>query len=599
MGLMRRVVQAILLAAMVLPGCEFNPRSRPSILVVAVEGLGFDSLGCDSEQNDDGGYEGLRALCGEAVRFSHAFSPSTMSQASMASLLTGLYPVDHGVRNNGGDFLSARFQTLGEAALGRGYHTLFVSGGPPLWRKSGLAQGFEIFDDVVDVTPGLYYRPAGDVFRTVTRWIDQDTGTQPFLAVLFLADLQFPDIATRTDEGEIREKSPQAQLAEVIESFGYMVRWLKARKRWNSTNIVVAGLDSFTRGENDHEPSPLSLRSNSVQVGLFIKPARKERDNMIQWAVDRNVSLVDVGVTMFEWLGLKAPPSSLAEVQPRSLAPVLSKPQPNWSEDRLILSETAWPDWLEGDGVRWAVRQNRFLYIHDRKPLIYNTLTDRMENMPLKTNDPLWLSLNGGVMNLLHKAQTPPFRGLQPRWIEQLGVARELWRDGVADRKPAGDEAWTKWYLRAALASRDWREVRRYSQHLADPIGIYVAARQMGEALPMPRNPCLRLILAKRGDKKSYQSECEDEKVLALYAWQSAHGEEQKQAALDRFARMYAQYWMDQDIGRLSYLNDLRWDVDRELPEAPQLADYLLTFKDFDPVNKKTLALLNAEHGSF
>ncbi len=44
---------------------------------------------------------------------------------------------------------------------------------------------------------------------------------------------------------------------------------------------------------------------------------------------------------------------------------------------------------------------------------------------------------------------------------------------------------------------------------------------------------------------------------------------------------------MDQEIGRLNFLNELRWDVDRGMPEAPQLLDYLLTLKELEPYNKK------------
>ena len=63
--------------------------------------------------------------------------------------------------------------------------------------------------------------------------------------------------------------------------------------------------------------------------------------------------------------------------------------------------------------------------------------------------------------------------------------------------------------------------------------------------------------------------------------------------------RLYWQSWMDQDIGRLNYLNSLRWDVDRELPEGPQLVDYLLTLKEFEPFAKKTSGLLSAKDSGF
>lgn len=595
--LMRRVVLltlSVFVTAFAIAGCELARDGQPSILVVAVEGLSFDMLSCDAED-----VEGLKSFCEESVRFSHAFTPSNMSQAAMASLLTGLYPFDHGVRHNGDNFLSARFRTLAEGALARHYHTSFISGGPPLWRKSGLAQGFEVFDDTMDLGAGVYYRPAEEVVRLATRWMEEQDDGRPNLAVLFLADLQFPEIATKTNEGVLRETSSDGQLQEIVESLGGLVKWLQKKRRWNSTHIVLVGLNTVSPVNLKGEATTLSLRSSATQVTLFIKPARKERDNIIQWAVDRNVSLVDVGHTMFQWLGLDPPASSLATLQPQSLVAALNESEPSWDESHLVLSETAWPDWLEGAGVRWALRQNQFLYIHDQKPLVFNTLTDRLETLPLKLSDPLWTSVNSGVLSLLAKAQTPPFKGMVPHWPEQLAVAHELWDENQLARNPKGPETWSKWYLLEALRTRKWREVKRLSQELGEPVGSFVAARQLGEELPMPRNPCVRLMLNAKGDKRSFQSECEDERVLALYAWSTGRTEEERQAGQDRFLRLHAQTFMDQEIGRMNYLNDLRWDVDRQSPEAPQVVDYLLTLKEFDPFAKKISALFGTKNGSF
>jgi hypothetical protein len=571
-----------------LSACDLPRSSQPSVLVVAVEGLGFDKLSCDTESSPAAGPEAsaFEILCQESVRFSHAYSPSTMSQATLASVMTGLYPFDHGVHHNGSDFLSAHSRTLAEGALSKGYRTLFVSGGAPIWRKSGLAQGFEIFDDNVDVALGTYYRPAADVFRIATSWLESEVGGKPFLTFAYLADLQFPQVATHSKDGETREKSAAGQLEEINESMGEIFRWLRAHRRWNSTNIIFLGLNSFERREGDDIPS-LNLKSASVQVALLIKPARREGDNIIQWAVDRNVSLVDVGYTLFGLLGLDLPVTSLASVQPQSLVGALNQPEPNWAEDRLVLTETAWPDWMEGAGVRWAIRQNQFLYIHDRKPLIFNTLTDRLENYPLRVTDPLWTSLNSRIHEFLARLRAPAFRGMQSHWLEQIQMGRSLWLNGEESPRAKGSEPWAKWVLAGALARRDWKEVRRLSAESADPIGFYVAAKHLGGNPPLPRNSCVRLLLAAKGDKRALESECEDERLLAFYAWQTAKNEEDRIPAQERFLRIYGQYWLDREIGRINFLNDLRWDVDRGLPELPPMIDYLLSLKEFEPFARR------------
>ncbi len=583
-----------------LVGCELRHETQPSVLVLAVEGLSFESLSCDADEISERTYEGIRPFCEEAVRFSHAFAPSTMSQASMASLMTGLYPLDHGVHHNGPEFLSAHFRTLAEVALTKGYHTAFVSGGAPIWRKSGLAQGFEVFDDSVEIAPGVYYRQARDVMRIARGWIEHESPNSPFLNVLFLSDLQFSQTTTYTSEGEVREKTADAQIEEVAESIGKMVSWLKSKRRWHSTNVVLVGLNSVRRRESESEPAPLSLKSPNVQVTLFIKPARKETDNVIQWAVDRSVSLVDVGRTMFQWLGAEPQASSVPELEVESLRAAVTQSAPLWKDNRLILSETAWPDWLEGSGTRWAIRQNQFLYIPDRKPLIFNTLTDHLEVVPLKLNDPLWNSVNGEVMSLMRQIKAAFWQGMNAHWQEQIEVARELWRVRQEPRRSRGLESWGKWYLRRALSQRDWREVKRLAQEMSESIGVFVAARNMSEPVAIPHNACVRLVLGTRPDKSSNPAvECDDERIVALHNWQLAKSEEEKLAAQERFLRLYTIHQLDQEIGRLNFLNELRWDVDRGMPEAPQLLDYILTLKELEPYNKKASGLFANKNTTF
>ena len=304
---------------------------------------------------------------------------------------------------------------------------------------------------------------------------------------------------------------------------------------------------------------------------------------------------MDVAATVFQWLGSDLPASSLAELQPRHLGDLLSSAEPNWDAGRLVLSESAWPDWLEGSGLRWAIRQKEFLYIHDQTPLVFNTLTDRMESLRLKPTDPLWISVNSDILKILRKSQTPPFAGMRPFWLERLAISAELWGQGDMGRKPQGDEPWLKWYLRQALANKDWRAVKNFSRQLVDPVGRYLAARETGEIIPMPRSPCLRLMLATKGDRKDWRTDCEDEKVLALHAWVTARTEDQRTQAQERFSRLYVQSWVDQDIGRLNYLNQLRWDVDRELPDGPQLVDYILSLKEYETYARKALGFLNTK----
>ncbi len=592
----RALVGFFILSVVNSTGCEFRNESKPSVLVVAVEGLSFSSFSCEGDSEEQAGFQ---VFCDESVRFSHAYTPSPMSQSAVASLLTGLHPMDHGVRNNGHDFLQGRFLSVAEVALAQKYRTLFVSGGPPLWRKSGLSQGFEVFDDSMDIGPGNYYRPAAEVFKLFTNWLELEREPAPFFAFTFLSDLQFPLVATKDNDGTVREKSGEAQLQEIGESLESLVRYLKKKRLWNGTHIVLAGLNSLQRPESDPYPSSLNLKSSGVQVALFIKPARKEKDNIIQWAVDQNVSLVDVGATMFRWFSAASPQASVEFLSAKNLTSVLIQPDPSWNTDRLVVTESAWPGWMEDVSPRVAIRQGQFLYINDSQPLIFNTLTDRMETMPLRPDDPLWNSLNSNITKFIGQAQLGRWPGMGSPALEQIDVAKEIWLEREFNRRPRGDERWSRWYLGRALQTKNWAEVLRLSKRAQNSIGVYVATRNLGQFAPLPKDPCVRLLIGRRALAETYRTDCDDEAILNLSLWIAGRTEAERSSGFEKLSRVMAARALNQEIGRMNYLNDLRWDVGQEWPTGPSPIDFLFALKTLEPHAKKLLGILDSKHFTF
>jgi hypothetical protein len=595
-----RTFGLVVACILMLSGCDFQSESRPSLLVIAVEGLGFDSFNCESDQLQERDMAGFKVFCDEAVRFTHAFAPSTMSQATMASLLTGQYPIDHGIHHNGSQFLSATVETLPEVVVDKGYRTLFVSGGPPLWRKSGFVQGFETFDDNVEVGPGRYYRPVGDVFQTFSSWLNKEVETSAFLSFLFLADLQFPQFATQASDGEPREKSLSGQVAQIGDSLNLLVQKLKAARRWNNTMVILVGLNGMRSSVTDTELSTLNLKSKSVQVALYIKPVRKERDPVQQWTIDKNVSLVDVGWTLFTMMGGDPKPPKWSQIQPVSMAMALNTPGAGWSEHRLILSESAWPGWVDAGGTRWAIRQNQFLYIHDRRPEIYNTLTDRLESMKVGATDPLWNSLNQDVISFVNEASLEPWNNLESLWVDQVGLARTLWgpttettdRAAIIKNLGKGPDRgpWQQWGARLALQEDRWADLDELGQKAHEELWSYVGKSNLGARALVPKEPCFKIFVT---GLKGNIGDCKDDTAVALWDWMKADTDEARASTKDKFLKMYLNSWVAGQIGVLNYLNDIRWDVSPGIPSGPSLVELVLALKEFEPFRQKLRSSVN------
>src|SRR2546427_790963 len=80
-------------------GSRGSPGSaRLNVLLVPLDTTRADRLGCYGSPGAKPAR--LDRLAAEGVRFENAFADAPITLPSHASLLTGLYPFEHGVRNN-------------------------------------------------------------------------------------------------------------------------------------------------------------------------------------------------------------------------------------------------------------------------------------------------------------------------------------------------------------------------------------------------------------------------------------------------------------------------------------------------------------------
>jgi arylsulfatase len=88
----------------------------------------------------------LDSVAAEGVRFANAYSPMATTAPSHASMLTGLYPLQHRVTRNG-HRLSPEVLTLAEILSRAGYQTAAVVSTDRHFGAAGIAQGFAHVDE--------------------------------------------------------------------------------------------------------------------------------------------------------------------------------------------------------------------------------------------------------------------------------------------------------------------------------------------------------------------------------------------------------------------------------------------------------------------
>jgi arylsulfatase A-like enzyme len=153
----------VLVAAAALGGCARAPQ-RPNVLLVTIDTLRADHLGCYGYERDTS--PNIDALAAESLRFTRAGSPRAKTTPAIASLFTGLYPHGHGVR----DLLkplAPDVPLLAESLRRAGYKSGAVIGNWVLNReRAGLERGFDLW---VEYLPDVRGVPPNDAPQRTAR----------------------------------------------------------------------------------------------------------------------------------------------------------------------------------------------------------------------------------------------------------------------------------------------------------------------------------------------------------------------------------------------------------------------------------------------
>jgi choline-sulfatase len=135
-------------AAAASPGCSRDatkPARAPSVLLVTIDTLRADHVGCYG--HGAASTPTLDGLAARGTRFATAVAHAPLTAPSHASILTGLSPLGHGVRDNGSYVLPPSVRSVAEDFRQAGYRTAGFVSGFPLKRRFGFDRGFETFDD--------------------------------------------------------------------------------------------------------------------------------------------------------------------------------------------------------------------------------------------------------------------------------------------------------------------------------------------------------------------------------------------------------------------------------------------------------------------
>jgi arylsulfatase A-like enzyme len=274
--------------------------------LITLDTTRFDALGTNGS--------GVRStpvldeLALESLSFDACRTVAPLTLPSHASMMTGLYPPRHGIRDNGYAALSDDAVTLAERVREAGLRTAAFISAVVLDRRFGLDQGFETYAQPErpeeEVSHVYAERPARDVVREAIQWLNGLDPEEPFFAWVHLFDPHAPYRPAPEFAAQAGGDLYLGEVAATDHAVGELIAALTTQGRLDSTIIVVTadhGEDRMDHGEPTHASY---CYDSTVKVPLLVRYPDGRRAGERTSAV---VSVVDVYPTLLGALGLDDP----------------------------------------------------------------------------------------------------------------------------------------------------------------------------------------------------------------------------------------------------------------------------------------------------
>ena len=319
-----------------LRGGGSAPSRNTPVILISIDTLRSDHLPAY-------GYSGvstpnLDAFRADAILYERAYSHCPLTLPSHASMLTGLLPADHGIRDNIGFMLADDVPSLPALLKSNGYATGAAVSAFVLRKGTGIARGFDAYDDEVEPIGtwqviARVQRTGGETVAAAKKWLDQH-GDKPFFYFLHLYDPHTPYEAPEPFRTQYRSKPYDGEIAYTDHVIGEFLGYLKEKGIYDKAMIVI--LADHGEGLNDHdeEEHGIFLYREAIQVPLFVKLPGSRHAGA---TVSAPAGLVDVFPTILQQTATAAPARTYDHAV--SLLSLLDDPPAK----RSIYSETYYP----------------------------------------------------------------------------------------------------------------------------------------------------------------------------------------------------------------------------------------------------------------
>ncbi len=319
-------------------GKESEGPKPTSVLLLTLDTTRTDALSCYGAHAPT--TPNLDSLAAESILFEHAFTSAPITLPAHASIFTGLYPLRHGLRDNGQGALATDAQTLAELAKENGYQTAAFVAAVVLDATFGLAQGFDLYDapkrmdpeggepgpdpktadptgagdtgDKGDKPERHAERPAREVADAALSWLGNRDRSKPFFVWCHFYDPHTP----YTPPADLEPKAMDLtfnmlpeylrEIRGMDREIGRLLAGLRADGTLSDTIVLVVGDHGEAFGEHFEIGHGILCHGATLQAPLILRlPENRPSGRRSGERSQAIASVVDVLPTLAGALGWK------------------------------------------------------------------------------------------------------------------------------------------------------------------------------------------------------------------------------------------------------------------------------------------------------
>lgn len=293
---------SVLAACSLLACAKRAPEVPPNVLLVTIDTLRADRVGAYGSRA--GLTPAFDRLAERGLIFEDVVAAAPLTLPSHATILSGLDPYHHGVRNNGTYMFPQFTPTLATILKARGHATAAFVSAVVLDRRYGLARGFDAYDDRIHrVTQGRSVleseRACDAVVANASAWIGAQKG--PFFAWVHFYEPHAP-YAPPSDLATPGRSPYDAEVAAADRCLGRLVAVAEAAR---PNRLVTAVTSDHGEGLGEHGETThgLFLYQSTLRVPMVISGAGIAAGKR-QGGVTRGADLMP---TLLAMLGVEGP----------------------------------------------------------------------------------------------------------------------------------------------------------------------------------------------------------------------------------------------------------------------------------------------------